>query len=144
MLVLLELFVVHIFKNNCFRGKKKKTSQVVEMVTAKFEDHWIYLAVTPKSRPYISRQHSWEASLPAAAKISRDDDTLTIPQLSHPTAAPQGNFNFIVQLIFLLPLPLLSYVLAIMPTLGDFPGGTVVGTPHSQCRGPGFNPWSGN
>ena len=26
----------------------------------------------------------------------------------------------------------------------DFPGGTVVKTPWSQCRGPGFNPWSGN
>ena len=27
---------------------------------------------------------------------------------------------------------------------GDFPGGPVVKTLHSQCRGPGFNPWSGN
>ena len=26
----------------------------------------------------------------------------------------------------------------------DFPGGPVAKTPHSQCRGPGFNPWSGN
>ena len=26
----------------------------------------------------------------------------------------------------------------------DFPGGAVDKTPHSQCRGPGFNPWSGN
>ena len=26
----------------------------------------------------------------------------------------------------------------------DFPGGAVVKTPCSQCRGPGFNPWSGN
>ena len=26
----------------------------------------------------------------------------------------------------------------------DFPGGAVVKTPRSQCRGPGFNPWSGN
>ena len=29
-------------------------------------------------------------------------------------------------------------------SLGDFPGGLVVETPHSQCRGPGFDPWSGN
>ena len=29
-------------------------------------------------------------------------------------------------------------------TQRDFPGGSVVKTPHSQCRGPGFNPWSGN
>ena len=28
--------------------------------------------------------------------------------------------------------------------LWDFPDGAVVKTPHSQCRGPGFNPWSGN
>ena len=27
---------------------------------------------------------------------------------------------------------------------GDFPGGPVVKTPHSQCRGPRFDPWSGN
>ena len=26
----------------------------------------------------------------------------------------------------------------------DFPGGTVDKTLHSQCRGPGFDPWSGN
>ena len=25
----------------------------------------------------------------------------------------------------------------------DFPGGSVAKTPCSQCRGPGFNPWSG-
>ena len=29
-------------------------------------------------------------------------------------------------------------------TLRDFPGGTVDKTLCSQCRGPGFNPWSGN
>ena len=27
--------------------------------------------------------------------------------------------------------------------LGDFPGGPVARTPHSQCRRPGFDPWSG-
>ena len=26
----------------------------------------------------------------------------------------------------------------------DFPGGPLVKNPHSQCRGPRFNPWSGN
>ena len=26
----------------------------------------------------------------------------------------------------------------------DFPSGTVDKTPCSQCRGPGFDPWSGN
>ena len=26
----------------------------------------------------------------------------------------------------------------------DFPGGPVGKTPRSQCRGPGFDPWSGN
>ena len=25
----------------------------------------------------------------------------------------------------------------------DAPSGPVAGTPHAQCRGPGFNPWSG-
>ena len=29
-------------------------------------------------------------------------------------------------------------------TLGDFPGGPVAKIPHSQCRGPGCEPWSGN
>ena len=28
--------------------------------------------------------------------------------------------------------------------LGVFPDGPVVKPPHSQCRGPRFNPWSGN
>ena len=27
---------------------------------------------------------------------------------------------------------------------GDFPGGAVVKTPRSQCRQPGFDPWSGS
>ena len=26
----------------------------------------------------------------------------------------------------------------------DFPGGAVYNIPRSQCRGPGFNPWSEN
>ena len=26
----------------------------------------------------------------------------------------------------------------------DFPGGPVAKTPHSQCRGPRFKPWSGS
>ena len=26
----------------------------------------------------------------------------------------------------------------------DFPGGPVAKTPSSQCKGPGFDPWSGN
>ena len=26
----------------------------------------------------------------------------------------------------------------------DFPGGPVAKTPYSQCRGPEFDPWSGN
>ena len=30
------------------------------------------------------------------------------------------------------------------PVLQDLPGGTVAKTPHSQCRGSGFDPWSGN
>ena len=29
-------------------------------------------------------------------------------------------------------------------TLWDFPDGPVAKTLHSQCRGPRFNPWSGN
>ena len=29
-------------------------------------------------------------------------------------------------------------------TPGDFPGGPVGKTPSSQCRGPEFDPWSGN
>ena len=28
--------------------------------------------------------------------------------------------------------------------LRDFPGGSVTKTPHSQCREPGFDSWSGN
>ena len=28
-------------------------------------------------------------------------------------------------------------------TSTEFPGGSVAETPHSPCRGPGFDPWSG-
>ena len=28
--------------------------------------------------------------------------------------------------------------------LGSFPGGPLAKTPNSQCRGPRFDPWSGN
>ena len=28
--------------------------------------------------------------------------------------------------------------------LADFPAGPVAKTPHSQCKGPGFDPWTGN
>ena len=30
------------------------------------------------------------------------------------------------------------------PLIWDFPGGPVAKTLRSQCRGPGFDPWSGN
>ena len=33
---------------------------------------------------------------------------------------------------------------AIRKYFGDFPGGQVAKTSHSQCKGPGFNPWSEN
>ena len=32
----------------------------------------------------------------------------------------------------------------ILSVIWDFPGGPVAKMPCSQCRGPGFNPWSGN
>ena len=37
----------------------------------------------------------------------------------------------------------LAYRLSIKNN-GDFPGGPVAKTPCSRCRGPGFDPWSGN
>ena len=30
------------------------------------------------------------------------------------------------------------------PLIWEFPGGPVVRTPHFECQGPEFNPWSGN
>ena len=33
---------------------------------------------------------------------------------------------------------------AIKTRFGDFHGSSVVKTPRSQCRGHGFDPWSGN
>ena len=35
------------------------------------------------------------------------------------------------------------YIQFLKVTLRDFPGGPVVKTPGTQCRGPNFNPWSG-
>ena len=36
-----------------------------------------------------------------------------------------------------------TMVVAKVGGMGDFLGGPVVKTPRSQCRGPGFEPWSG-
>ena len=36
-----------------------------------------------------------------------------------------------------------TMVVAELGGMGDFPGGPVVKTPCSQCRGPGFESWSG-
>ena len=43
------------------------------------------------------------------------------------------------------PRPLLS-TLAVKKWINkrEFPGGPVARTPHFHCRGPGFDPWSGN
>ena len=38
----------------------------------------------------------------------------------------------------------MRYLFKTILPIQDFPGGPVVKTPRSQCRGPGFNPWSGN
>ena len=35
-------------------------------------------------------------------------------------------------------------ILELKRTIRDFPGGAVDRTLHSQCRGPGFDPWSEN
>ena len=36
-----------------------------------------------------------------------------------------------------------TMVVAKLGGMGDVLGGPVVKTPRSQCRGPGFEPWSG-
>ena len=38
----------------------------------------------------------------------------------------------------------LSILYILKTPVRDFPGGPVAKTPRSQCRGPGFDPWSGN
>ena len=37
-----------------------------------------------------------------------------------------------------------AHSIATASAFRDLPGGPVVKTPPSQCRGPGFAPWSGN
>ena len=54
--------------------------------------------------------------------------------LGRPTPAPRGHEA---------PLPILQ-ITSKMSIYGDFPGGPVAKTLHSQCRGPRFDPWSGN
>ena len=46
--------------------------------------------------------------------------------------------------VFLFLLINLEKIIYLNYVHGDFPGGPVAKTPSSQCRGPGFNPWSGN
>ena len=47
-----------------------------------------------------------------------------------------------IVLHFIPPIPLQNQVLG--GSYWDFPGGPVAKTLCSQCRGPRFNPWSGN
>ena len=57
-----------------------------------------------------------------------------------------GNLPWLKHLLFvLLHHPTQTFVIAFTFTVfRDFPGGLEAKTPHSQCRGPGFNPWSGS
>ena len=55
----------------------------------------------------------------------------------------RGNGNFVREVIWGLrhrPQGTVSGV----ESSGDFPGSPVVRTSHFHCRGPGFDPWSGN
>ena len=45
---------------------------------------------------------------------------------------------------YCFPAQQLSSCFLLIPHPGDFPGSPVVKTPRCQCRGHGFNPWSGN
>ena len=42
------------------------------------------------------------------------------------------------------PISVLHFCLLKVPGLENFRGGPVAETPHSQCREPRFDPWSGN
>ena len=46
--------------------------------------------------------------------------------------------------VFLFLLINLEKIIYLNYVHGDFPGGPVAKTPSSQCRGPGFDTWSGN
>ena len=47
-------------------------------------------------------------------------------------------------LLVQLPLPGEIWTPPFKMISGDFPGGPGSKAPCSQCRGPGFDPWSGN
>ena len=64
-----------------------------------------------------------------------------IPALYSPQDCEDDGFDS-----WSIPMTRLCYMvqLILRKRAWDFPGGPVVKTPHSQCRGLRFNPWFGN
>ena len=61
----------------------------------------------------------------------------------HPQALPGASATPLVPGVWSLPKRGPDSLIP-QACLGDFPGGLVAKTPHSQCKGLGFNPWSEN
>ena len=64
----------------------------------------------------------------------------TPPQCGETASFSVGKESFVEGSV----LPEKAFELAPQGEDVGFPGGPVVKTPCSQCRGPRFNPWSGN
>ena len=64
--------------------------------------------------------------------------------MSHPIKSMNNKIEIIFEKKQIEILELKSTVTEIINSLEDLPGGPVAKTPRSQCRRPGFNPWSGN
>ena len=66
------------------------------------------------------------------------------PWCSHTLVQPSQSFFKTIQSYTLTDGPLCQTLCRELGTQRDFPGGPVAMTLSSQCRGPKFNPWSGN
>ena len=97
-----------------------------------YADAWLYIiqsCCSESTASYVSLQFlSLQSSLPRASVLPHSPPTSSPKKIS----GESKRKDFLNLLFHKNNQP------------RDFPGGPVAKTPHSQCSGSGFNPWSGN
>ena len=123
-----------------------KRSELINLVLSKRNDEWqlnilcssrnllAYLLLVSQGRELLSQ---YEKCLVERTKAN--DSYILIIFLQHSTGNMMRIFEVTEHLLLIYNLPFANY-----KTLAnwDFPG--VIKTPHFQCKGYKFNPWSGN
>ena len=96
------------------------------------------------SQPETCFSCPWDC--PLSSWCSQQEGVSELSECSGPGVgsswAPWPSLGHVLPSIYHQPsLPWPTWQLLLKIHEGDFPGGQ---TPHSQCQGPGFDPWSGN